>query len=209
MLNWSTAKLRGLLTAAALAGALGAFGSSVQAAQDSYVFDKGHTEIRFSWNHVGLSTQSGDVRDYDGTVVWDTENVQNSKVNVTLKVSSIDTGVPDLDKHLLSADFFDVEKFPEITFKSTEVKQTGVNRGRVTGDLTIHGVTKPVDLDVQLLFTGEHPLAPFIEAYAGAPYASFSARAELLRSDFGVGNFAPLTSDRIEIHIETEMRRKN
>ena len=194
---------------ALLAMGLGAGGSPVLAAQDTYAFDKGHTEIRFLWNHAGMTTQSGELRDYDGEVVWDTENVANSKVRVSLKAQSLDTGVPALDKHLKGPDFFDVEKFPEITFKSTEVRQTGVNRGQVTGDLTIRGVTKPVTLEAQLLFTGDHPVAPFIEAYAGAPYAAFSARTQLLRSDFGMGFGAPITSDVIEIVIETEMRRQN
>ncbi|MDH3663636.1 MAG: YceI family protein [Alphaproteobacteria bacterium] len=178
-------------------------------AADVYGFDKGHTEIIFKWNHVGLSTQSGEFRDYDGTVSFDRENLANSSVDVTIKAASLDTGVKDLDDHLKSADFFEVETYPEITFKSTSVKQTGVDRGEVAGDLTIHGVTKPVSLDVKLQFEGDHPLGPFIEAYAGAPYVAFSARTEILRSDFGVGAFAPLTSDRVEIVIETELRQQN
>ena len=178
-------------------------------AADIYAFDKGHTEIIFKWNHVGLSTQSGEFRDFDGTVSFDRENLANSSVEVTIKAASIDTGVKDLDDHLKSADFFEVETYPDITFKSTSVKQTGVDRGEVTGDLTIHGVTKSVSLDVKLQFEGDHPLGPFIEAYAGAPYVAFSGRTEILRSDFGVGAFAPLTSDHVEIVIETEMRQQN
>ena len=178
-------------------------------AADTYMFDKGHTEIIFKWNHVGLSTQSGEFRDYDGTVVFDRENLGDSKVDVVIRTASVDTGVPALDDHLKGADFFNVEANPEITFTSTAVKQSGVDRGVVTGDLTINGVTKPVDLDVTLNFEGDHPLAPFIESYAGAPYVAFSARTEILRSDFGVAYAAPLTSDRIEIVIETEMRQSN
>ena len=113
-----------------------------------------------------------------------------------------------LDEHLSSADFFEVAKFPEITFKSTSVRQTGVDLGAVTGDLTIHGQTRPVTLDVALNFQGDHPLAPFIEDYAGAPYAAFTASTAISRSDFELGMFAPLTSDRIEIVIQTEMRRQ-
>jgi len=180
----------------------------VQAA-DTYLFDKGHTEIIFKWNHVGLSTQSGEFRDYDGSVVFDRENLANSKVDVVIRTASLDTGVPALDEHLRSGDFFNVEANPEITFKSTSVKQTGVDQGAVTGDLTINGVTKPVTLDVKLLFEGDHPLAPFLEAYAGAPYVAFSARTEILRSEFGVNFGAPLTSDHIQIVIETELRQSN
>lgn len=97
----------------------------------------------------------------------------------------------------------------DITFKSTAVRQTGVDRGEVICELTIHGVTEPVSLDVALQFEGDHPLGPFIKAYAGAPYVSFSGRTEILRSEFGVGEFAPRTSDRVEIVIETEMRQQN
>lgn len=199
------ARIGRTLAGALLAVSFAASGAALAA--DSYSFDKGHTEIRFLWDHVGLSTQSGEFRDFDGTAVFDRENLENSKVDIVIQVDSVDTGVEKLDEHLKSADFFDVANNPEITFTSTSVKQTGVDRGAVTGDLTINGVTKPVTLDVALRFEGDHPLAPFIEAYAGAPYVAFSARTEILRSDFGVSYAAPLTSDRIEIVIETEMRQ--
>lgn len=191
-----------------LAAGFGLSAASAIAETETYQFDKGHTEIRFSWDHVGLSTQSGEFREYEGTVVWDRENLENSKVDVTIKTASIDTGVPPLDEDLSSENFFDVAKFPEITFKSTSVRQVGVDLGSVTGDLTILGQTRPVTLQVALNFQGDHPLAPFIESYAGAPYAAFSASAEILRSDFGLGRYVPLTSDSIEIVIETEMRRQ-
>lgn len=177
------------------------------AAAETYSFDKGHTEIRFLWNHVGLSEQSGEFREYDGTIVWDKDKIENSKIDVSIKVASMDTGVKALDDDLLSENYFDAAKFPLITFKSTSVKQTGVDRGRVTGDLTIHGVTRPAQLDVRLLFQGDHPLAGFFKSYAGAPYAAFSARGEVLRSAFGVARSVPLVSDRIQIVIETEMRQ--
>ncbi len=181
--------------------------SLAASAAETFKFDKGHTEVRFLWNHVGLSTQSGEFRNVDGSVMFDREKLGNSKVDVTIKSASIDTGVERLDKHLKGTDFFNVEKHPEITFKSTAVRQTGVDRGIVTGDLTMNGVTKPVSLAVSLLFQGDHPLAPFIKAYAGAPYVAFSGKTEILRSDFNLGKFAPLTSDAIEIVIETEMRK--
>ncbi|MDD9903910.1 MAG: YceI family protein, partial [Rhodospirillaceae bacterium] len=156
---------------------------------------------------VGLSTQSGEFHDEDGSVVFDKAKLANSKLDVTIKADSIDTGVDRLDAHLKNEDFFNVAKHPVITFKSTGVKQTAVDRGQVTGDLTMNGVTKSITLDVALLFEGTHPLAPYIKAYAGAPYVAFSGRTSVLRSDFNLGKFAPLTSDKIDIIIETEMRR--
>ena len=178
-------------------------------AADTYAMDLGHSEIRFSWDHVGLSTQSGEFRDFEGTLVFDEQDITKSKISVTIKADSLDSGVEALDKHMKSADMFEVEKYPEITFESTEVRQTGKNIGRVIGNLTIKDQTHPVALDVTFNFAGDHPLAPFIEAYAGAKYVAFSAATSLLRSDFGVGYATPLTSDKIDIVIETEMRGQN
>ena len=189
--------LAGFMTASLSAGALAA---------ERYSFDSGHTEIRFLWDHVGLSTQSGEFREFDGALMLDREDVSKSSVEIEIKAASLDTGVPPLDEHMNSADMFDTAAHPTITFKSTKVMQTGAKRARILGDLTIKGVTKPVTLDVGLNFEGDHPLAPYIPAYGGAKYTAFSARGSLLRSEFGVGFGAPLTSDEIQIVIETEMR---
>ncbi len=197
----------GILAVAGLVAATSITPGFSASAAETYGFDKGHTEIRFLWNHVGLSEQSGEFRDYEGIVVWDRDKIENSKIDVSIKVASMDTGVKALDDDLLSENYFDAARFPLMTFKSTSVRQTGVDRGQVTGDLTVRGVTKPVQLDVQLRFHGDHPLAGFIASYAGAPYAAFSARGELLRSEFGVARAVPLVSDRIQIVIETEMRQ--
>jgi len=176
-------------------------------AAETYSFDKNHTEIMFFYNHVGLSNQSGRFDEFDGSLVFDQKKPQNSKIEVTIKTASIDTDVAPLDEHLRSADFFNAAKHPEIKFVSTSVRQTGAKNGRVEGNLTMNGMTKPVTLDVTFNFAGEHPLAPYIPAYAGAPYTAFAARTTVLRSDFGLGKFAPLTSDTVEIVIETEMRQ--
>ena len=191
----------GLLAVAALGS-----GTAAQAA-GTYNFDKGHTKILFFWNHLGMSNQSARFDDFDGTVVFDPEKLENSKVDVTIKTASVDTDVPAFDDHLKSADFFNAEKHPEITFVSTAVRKTGQETGQVVGDLTINGVTKPVTLDVTFNFMGEHPLSAFNENYKGAQYAAFSARTRVLRSDFNVGRYAPLTSDTVDIMIETELRK--
>lgn len=193
-----------LLSAAVAAGLALPLGAH---AAETYSFDKNHTEIMFFYNHVGLSTQSGRFDEFDGTVVFDQKKPENSKVDVTIKTASIDTDVAPLDAHLKSADFFNAEKHPEIRFVSTAVRQTGAKHGRVEGNLTINGKTKPVVLDVTFNFAGDHPLAPYIETYAGAPYAAFAAKTTVLRSDFGLGMFAPLTSDTVDIVIQTEMRQ--
>lgn len=194
---------------AAILVAAGLAGAPWSARAETYGFDKNHTEVRFLYDHLGMSIQSGQFGAVDGTVVFDRKKLENSKVEVVIKTDSVDTGVPALDTHLKSKDFFEVDKYPEITFKSTSVKQTGKDAGQITGDLTIHGVTKPVTLNVTFNFAGPHPLAKFIKKYDGAPYASFSAQAEILRSDFGVGLYAPATADRVRIVIETELRKRN
>jgi len=173
----------------------------------TYQFDKGHTQIRISWNHLGLSEQSLLFRDYAGTVTFDQEDVSNSAVEVTIDPASVDSGVPDFDAHLKSSDFFHVEEHPEVTFKTTKVIRTGKNTGRMIGDLTIKGITKPVTLDVTLTYAGEHPLAPFSDKYKGRQAAGFKATGRVLRSDFDLGRNAPLVSDWVDIEINTELYR--
>jgi polyisoprenoid-binding protein YceI len=194
--------LTGLVAAAGLSNPVPA------EAGDSYAFDEGHTKIFFFYNHLGLSTQSGRFNDFTGTLLFDQEEPANSSIEVTIEVESIDTGVPALDDVLMSDEFFDVDNYPKITFKSTSVSQTGMKSAHVTGELTIKDNTKPVVLDVTLVFADEHPLSALVDHYKSAHYATFSARTEILRSDFGVGLYAPLTSDEIEIVIEAEFRRQ-
>ncbi len=196
---------RGLAVSGGIVAAL-ALGTAAQAA-NSYTFDKGHTKILFFWNHLGLSNQSARFDDFDGTLVFDPEKPETSKIEVTIKTASVDSDVPAFDDHLRSSDFFNAEKHPEITFVSTAARKTGSKTGQVDGDLTVNGVTKPVTLDVTFNFMGEHPLSAYSENYKGAQYVAFSARTRVLRSDFNVGLYAPLTSDTIDIMIETELRK--
>ncbi len=176
---------------------------------EEFKFDKGHTEIRFEYDHLAMSKQSGEFRKFDGIIKWDRRNIENSSVHIVIKADSISTGFKPLDDHLKSADFFEVEKYSDIVFRSTKVRQIGTRMGKVTGDLTIRGVTKSVTLDVRFNFYGTHPLAERGARFAGAPYAGFSARAHVSRTSFGVGLYAPGTSDKVNIVIETELRRQN
>jgi len=200
---------RSLSIAGLFGAALLAMPSADAAAEPkTYEFDKGHTQIRVTWNHVGLSEQSALFREYSGTVTFDQENVSNSAVDVTIDPASVDTGVSNFDDHLKSSDFFDVEKHGEITFKTTKVIQTGPNAGRMSGDLTIKGITKPVTMDIILNYSGEHPLAAFLEKYKGLKAAGFKATGRVLRSEFDLGRSAPLVSDWVDIEINTELTRK-
>ena len=198
------------LAAVALAAAW--FGASTlahPAAADTYVLDKEHTEVRVVWEHLGLTRQSARFRDVDGTVEFDAADPEAGKVAVTIKVASITSGVASLDKLLVqSRDYFDVERHPTITFKSTAVAKTGAKTGDVTGDLTINGITRPAVLQVTWNFTGEHPLARFNPTFKDKTVSAFSATAVIRRGDWGITRFAPLVSDELQIGIEAEMLKK-
>lgn len=196
--------IRTLFGAALLAAGM----TAAQAAPDSFTFDKTHTKVMFSYFHVGMSTQYARFDTVDGDVVFDVEKPENSKVSVTIDPASVDTDVKPLDDHLKAEDFFNVAKYPKVTFVSTEVRKTGTKTYQIVGNLTMKGKTHPVTLDATLNHLGDHPLAGFIKAYAGATFAGFSARTRIRRSDFDLGLYAPLTSDVVDIIIETELRQK-
>lgn len=195
-----------VLPAAAVALGIAAL-SQPAAAADSFAFDPFHTEILFSYNHLGNSRAYGNFREFEGEVILDRENPENSSINLTIVAASIDTGITPFDNHLKSADFFEVETYPEITFTSTAVEPTGDTTARVTGDLTIKEHTRPVVLDVTLNHLGEHQLSAFMPDYADMEVAGFSATTTLLRSEFGVDMMAPLVDDEVELIIETELLR--
>ncbi len=187
----------------ALAGlALFALSSNAFAAPSTYTFDKNHTEVRFCWNHFGVSRQCGHFLKYDGELVYDDANPQNSSVNVTFQTDSIETLVPILNEHMRSEKLFDSNKFPEISFKSTKFEKTGEKTGKVTGDLTIRGVTKPVTLDVTLNFEGAHPLSKKQSLGIGA-------QTSVKRAEFGLTYGVPAISDGITIEIQSEMNKKS
>lgn len=169
---------------------------NVLAAPVSYKIDPNHTNVIASWDHFGFSRPSANFGQADGTIVYDADNVGQSSVKVTLPLSGLNSFVADFDAHLRSKDFFEADKYPDATFASTKVEAAGPNKLRVTGDLTMHGVTKPVVLDVTL-----NKSAPGRD---GQPRIGFDATARLKRSDFGLGLFAPKVSDEVDIRITTE-----
>lgn len=193
----------GLLAIALLVWPLGA-----RAEPQPYVFDKDHTSIAFSWDHLGLSRQGGRVLQHQGMLELDLENPEASRVEMTMKAASLWTGVEALDRHLRSPDFFHAARHPDITFKSTAVRKTGERAGELDGDLTILGITKQVTLEVTLNFSGEHPLAKINPAYKDLAAVGFSATAKLKRSDWGLQRGAPLISDEVRIVIEAELTRR-
>jgi polyisoprenoid-binding protein YceI len=180
-----------------LAAVLFAFAGAAIAAPVTYRIDPNHTDVIAQWSHFGFSNPSAHFGKADGTLVYDAQNVGASSVQVTLPLSGLNSFIADFDKHLRSADFFDADKYPNATFKSTRVESAGEGRMKVTGNLTIKDITRPVVLDVTLNKTGEQPMAK--RAAIG-----FDATATLLRSDFGVGKYAPAVSDEVKLRITTE-----
>ncbi len=165
---------------------LAAFGflASTSVNATEYGFDKAHSHIGFSVTHI-LSKVPGEFKDYDGTFSFDPANPEAGKIDVTIQAASINTDNEMRDHHLQSADFFDVEKYPTIAFKSTGVsKGASDNEYQVAGNLTLHGVTKPVTLDVQYLGSDTMPMGK--DGKMTANIAGFSATAKIDRRDFGL-----------------------
>ena len=165
---------------------------------ETYRIDPVHSSVVFSIRHI-VSRVTGRFTDVSGTIVYDPAQVGTSRVQATIRVASIDTDNPKRDAHLRSPDFFNAEKYPEITFKSTGVKSEG-NRLMVTGDLTVHGTTKQVVVPVEVLGTAVHPMRK-------VPVIGFAAELTIMRSDFGVNNWtdmAGVLGDEVRVMLNVE-----
>ena len=154
----------------------------------------------FRWSHLGFSNPSAQFSQAQGTLEFDPANPTRASVKVTIPLSSLNTGVPALDEHLRSEDFFEVAKFPTATFRSTKVEQGGKDRLRVTGELDLHGVKQPVTLEVTLLKVGTNPRTTLATV-------GFEATTTLKRSDFGLGAYVPQVSDEIQ-HADHQPGRR-
>ena len=196
-----------MLRAFLMTVAIAATPVGVLAEATSYALDPGHTEVRFVWNHAGVSDQGARWDKVEGTVDFDPGDIAATSVSVTVDPNSVNTGVEALNKHMKSGDMFDTGKFPTITFSSTGAVQTGKQNAQITGDLTIKDISIPLVLDVELVHMGEHPLGQFIDYYKG-DWIGVRATGRLLRSQAGVGYGAPLTSDVIRLEISSEMKAK-
>lgn len=186
------------LFAAALfaATAVGAV-SPAFAAPVNYKIDPAHTAVAFIVNHVGFSNVIGRFNTVGGDVSFDKDAVEKSTVTVTIDTTSVDTNHAKRDEHLRSPDFFNAKEFPKMTFKSTKIEKTGDKTGKLHGDLTMLGVTKPVVLDVTFNKDGVSP-ASKLET------AGFSARGTVKRTEFGMKYGAPAIGDDIQLLIEIE-----
>lgn len=171
--------------------------SFVVAAPVDYKIDPTHTATIFSWNHFGFSTPSANFTDIQGVIKVDEAHPQKSSVNVTIPVSSVNTSVKALDDEFQDEAWFDSAKFPNITFKSTKVETKDKKNFKITGDLTIKGITKPVVLNAVLNKSAAHPMTQ-------QPTVGFNATTSFNRSAFGIGNYVPNVGDKITVNITTE-----
>ncbi|WP_282128969.1 YceI family protein [Roseobacter litoralis] len=182
-----------------LAAALAATASFASAA-DKYVLDASHSQVLFSYNHLGFSTTFGMFSGFEGEIMFDAENPAGSSVAVSMPTMSMFTGWEDRETHFMSDDFFGATDEDMISFTSSSIEVIGENTAKITGDLTMNDVTKPVVLDAVLNKSGPYPFGP----KQGTPTLGFDATTTLLRSDFELGAFAPAVSDEVTVQISIE-----
>lgn len=144
----------------------------------SWKIDTAHSEVNFAVRHMMISKVRGQFEKFDGTIEFDPDQPENTRLDVTIDINSINTKEEQRDNHLRSADFFDAANFPTMTFKSTGVELTGEDTARLRGDLTIRGETRPVNIDVEYAGMAKSPW--------GTTSAGFSARASLNREEWGL-----------------------
>jgi len=166
--------------------------------------DDPHSQLGFTVTHLGVSDISGTFNDFDVTVQSTKPDFSDAQFELSAKAASIDTRVEARNNHLKSADFFDVEKYPTLNFKSTSIKKAGKNKFKLSGDLTIHGVTKPVTMDLVYRGTVENPMSK-------KQTAGFQLTGTIKRSQFGIGDKfpAPMISDDVRIKADGEFTPTN
>ena len=162
-----------------------------------YVLDASHSQVLFSYEHLGFSTTFGVFSGFDGTINFDEADPARSSVTVSMPVMSMFTGWEKRSEHFMSDDFFGATEGDMITFASTSIEVTGDATAKITGDLTMNDVTKSVVLDAKLNQKGDHP-------QAGKPWVGFDATTTVLRSDFDLGLYAPYVSDEVAVKISIE-----
>jgi polyisoprenoid-binding protein YceI len=162
-----------------------------------YQLNKDHTDVTFTIDHLGFSLKHGWFRDISGVLNIDPNTPESAKLDVTLKSASVDTNHAQRDKDISGAGWLDVAQFPDIRFVSTKVARIGADAADVTGDLTLHGVTKPVTLHVKLNKSAPSP-------FTGQPTLGFAATGSLKRSDYGMTQFLPQIGDEVNIAIDAE-----
>ena len=166
----------------------------------AYVVEPSHTRVQFAVSHIGFTHFFGDFTGAKGSLLLDPKNVPASQVDITLPVASVSTTNTTLDGELKSADWFDAATYPTIRFVSTKVVVTGPGKATITGNLTMHGVTKPVELAASFNGSGVNPLD---KTYT----VGFDATTTLKRSDFGVKTYLPMIGDETSVRISAAFEK--
>ena len=168
----------------------------------TYAVDPGHTQVGWRVSHMGFSNYAGGFSDVSGSLTLDPKNPAASKLAVKVPVASVTTTSAKLTGELKGDQWLDAGKYPDMTFVSTKVAPAGKDHAKVTGDLTLHGVTKPVTLDVTLVGAGANPLS---KKYT----VGFEASGTLKRSEFGVKTYVPLIGDELHLTIAGAFERQD
>ncbi|MBS1611199.1 MAG: YceI family protein [Bacteroidetes bacterium] len=168
----------------------------------TWSLDKSHAKLGFSVTHLLVSDVEGSFKNFDVKVTSAKDDFSDAAITLTADVASINTDNEQRDGHLKSGDFFDVSKFPTLTFKSSSLKKVADKKYKLSGDLTLHGVTKPVTLDVTLNGTAVHP-------YNKKTVAGFKITGTIKRSDFGIGESTPgaVVSDEVTLTSNVEITK--
>lgn len=201
-------KFRTLATATALAAL-----AAAPAAAETFRVDILHSSFVFSANHIGFTDVYGLFRDWGGEITFDPKAPEKTKVKIEVKTESLDTndprmqaqgGVRGRNEHLRSADFFNVKEFPTMVFESTRVEKTGEKTGKLHGNVTLLGVTKPVVFDVTFNKVAPHP----VPAYKGVLTTGFTITGTIKRTDWGMKFGVPAVSDEVKLMIGVEAQEK-
>lgn len=168
---------------------------SANALAEDYQIDLAHSAVTFETGHLGVSRLPGQFNEFSGSYTWSNSNPDDNSVEIEIQTESIDTNHADRDKHLRSPDFFNARQYPTITFSSTGY-EGDADGGVLTGELTMHGVTQTVELDVEKTGEGEDPWGGYRQG--------FVASTDLMRSDFGIDYFIPNVPDETELTIYIE-----
>src|ERR1700761_1839549 len=173
-------------------------------AQSTWKNDKMHSKLQFTITHLMVSDVDGGFGDFNVTIVSSKPDFSDAKFNLTVNTASVNTGVDARDNHLKSADFFDVANYPAMTFTSTGITKTSANHYTLTGNLTLHGVTKPVSMDLWYRGTITNPMSK-------ADDAGFKLTGTIKRSDFNFGSKfgSAMLSDEVNISANGEFAKAN
>ncbi len=187
--------MKPILLAAALAASC-----SAHAAGEVYQIEGKHTHPTFEISHLGFSTTRGGFTDTRGTVALD-RAAKTGTVDITIDAASLQTAVPKLDEHLKSEEFFDIARYPTIRFQSDQLRFDGERLAEVRGELTMHGVTRPVTLTVTHFVCKDHPVRK-------TPHCGADAQATIRRSDWGISAFSPAIGEDVTLKIQVEAAKQ-